>query len=437
MNEIKKIHLGRQPFTIAVDAHKLLRSYLEAIEQQVGPKSEVIKEVELRMAELLAERGITGEKVVLEDDVAFLKEQLGEPGDFKDEDHEAGKSEAEQPQKRLFRNTANGMIAGVCSGIAAYFGVDVTIVRLIFVAALLLGGAAIPIYIVLWLVMPEAKTPSDRLQMQGKAVTVDSLKELVDRADVKGAADRASKTVGPFFERLVRLLSSVAGLFIIVAAATLFVALTTVLVYLFFHRHDLVGQAIAFPVGSSETTLTIMSALTAGILSLLTLLIGVAMIRRKWLIPGWVTASLIGLVLVAGAVGTAVGPDAVYSVRDRYRAAEHTLIQSVKPFTSVQLKGHNVDYVYEQSDTYSVGTRYVGKNKPKKLKTSFSMDGLLTIDAGQIGNHFCNGICIARGEFYEVVIRAPKLDKVITDGGATTLYRIQPGEHFTTLDYDY
>ena len=57
MNEITKIHLGRQAFTISVDAYKALQTYLHDIKQQVGGKGkDVVDEVELRMAELLAVR---------------------------------------------------------------------------------------------------------------------------------------------------------------------------------------------------------------------------------------------------------------------------------------------------------------------------------------------------------------------------------------------
>ncbi|HEU4914545.1 MAG TPA: PspC domain-containing protein [Candidatus Saccharimonadales bacterium] len=325
MNEIKKIHLGRQPFTISVDAHRLLRVYLEAIEAQVGAKSEVLKEVETRMAELLLERGVSGEKVVLTEDVEFLKEQLGDPGDFKDDENQHGKPEApEPPQKRLYRDTDNAMVAGVCSGLAAYFGVDVTIVRLLFVLALLFGGAAIPVYLVLWLVVPEAKTPSERLQMRGKAVTVDSLKELVDRADVKGAADRASKAVGPLFERAAQIVLAVIGSIFVTVAVSLFVALTMAVTYLFFHRDDAIAQTVAFPVGSSEILFTAMAVLVIAILSLLMLCTGMSMINRKWSIPGWLTATLVGIMIAAGGVGSAVGPDTVYGVRDRYEASQRS-----------------------------------------------------------------------------------------------------------------
>jgi len=76
MNSVQSIHLGRQPFNISVEAHRSLKNYLAGIEKQIGD-SEVVGEVELRMSELLTERGISGEKVILPKDVDYLKQQLG------------------------------------------------------------------------------------------------------------------------------------------------------------------------------------------------------------------------------------------------------------------------------------------------------------------------------------------------------------------------
>ncbi|HSD56241.1 MAG TPA: PspC domain-containing protein [Candidatus Saccharimonadales bacterium] len=427
MNEIKQIHLGRQPFTISVDAHRELRAYLEAIERQAGSKSEVVKEVELRMAELLLERGLKGEKVVLPEDVAFLKEQLGEPRDFKDEssDDEPVPGSKDEAPKRLYRDTQNGMIAGVSSGIAAYFGIDPTIVRLIFIVALFAGGSAIPIYLILWLVTPEAKTPSDRLQMQGKAVTVDSLKEFVDRADVKGAADRAGRTVGPILEGVVQYIGGTIGAFLALIAVVLFMSLSAAVTYLFIHRNDAVAQLIPFPVGSNETLFTAMCAVVTVIIGLFLLLIGVAMMRRKWAVPGWVTASLIGVMLVTGAVGAAVGPDAVYSVRDRFEAAQRVDAKKVEAFDSVYLKGDNISYTLEKSDKYEVGVRYVGSNKPGMPQITL-VDGQLVIDAREL-RHDCSGLCISSGEFYELVIRAPKEVKITSEGDVSPVYDLDDG----------
>lgn len=216
MNEVIKIHLGRQAFTVSIAAQKELRSYLDAIEKQVGDK-EVVEEVELRMAELLAEHGIHGNKVVLPKDIDFLKKQLGSPKDFKDDEGEASLADTRSEGKKLFRDTENGMIAGVAAGLAAYLGLDVVLVRILLILGTLAWGMGLLVYVLLWLLVPEAKTTSERLQMAGKSVTLDSLKEVVERADVKGAAQRANGTVAPFINSVFRIILKITGVGFILA----------------------------------------------------------------------------------------------------------------------------------------------------------------------------------------------------------------------------
>lgn len=321
MNEIKKIHLGRQPFTISVEAHKALRDYLDAIKEAAGVKSEVVKEVELRMAELLVERGITGDKVILQEDVDFLKEQLGQPGDFKDE---AGEDDAKDTKesvasdhdapKRLYRDPQNGMLAGVSSGLAAYFGIDVTIVRLIFVVVTLLGGWGIAVYVILWLVTPPANTSSERLHMQGKAVTVDSIKELVDRADIPGAAERANQAAGPIMVSVAKVFSSVLG-FVFMSVATLgLFALAIATVYGVVNRGDMLSPA--YNIAGGDIVVAVCAFVVLALTFVFIALIGSAMMRFKWQVPGWVVALLIGTFFVASTVGTAMAPKTVDRIND-------------------------------------------------------------------------------------------------------------------------
>jgi len=436
MNEIKKIHLGRQPFTISVDAHKLLRDYLEAIEKRVGAKSEVLKEVEMRMAELLTERGINGEKVILEDDVKFLKDQLGSPSDFGDSEDEtpAGASEDADAPKRLYRDEDNAMLGGVAAGLANYFGMDVVIFRILFVVFAFTGGASIFIYILLWLVVPPAKTQSEKLQMRGKAVTVDSLKEMVDRADVKGAANRASKYIAPAAEKLTYAILAVIGSVLVTVAMVMLAGLVIASTYTFFHHGDLIAGAVAFPVGGRETAGVIAAAVVIGCLSLMILLGGLTMARRKSLAPGWVSVTLVTLFIAAGGVAAAVVPDTINGIRDRYHAAQKTSIQEVQPFKSVTIEGHDVPFVYERSDKYEVGVRYLGKNISTSVKSSVK-DGELTIHGDKFNGN-CEGFCLTPNGFSEIVIRAPKVDKVTYDDGNTTLYKMPSGVHINTMEYD-
>ena len=100
------------------------------------------------------------------------------------------------------RDTQQGVLGGVCSGLAAYFGIDVVLVRLIAVGLLFVSfGTAVLVYIVLWLVVPEAKTAADKLQMRGEPVTLDSLKnfsmgEIAGRDIVSNGSEIVRKCIG-------------------------------------------------------------------------------------------------------------------------------------------------------------------------------------------------------------------------------------------------
>src|ERR1039458_4177283 len=138
MNEVTKIHLGRQAFTISIDAQRELNKYLDEISKQVRDE-EVEQEIELRMAELLVERGVTDSKVVLPSDVKFLKTQLGNPKDFKEESDETPLTDREPKEsKRLFRDTDNALLAGVASGLSQYLGLDTLLVRILFIIFIVL-----------------------------------------------------------------------------------------------------------------------------------------------------------------------------------------------------------------------------------------------------------------------------------------------------------
>jgi hypothetical protein len=125
----------------------------------------------------------------------------------------------------------------------------------------------------------------------------------------------------------------------------------------------------------------------------------------------------------------------VYGVRDRYRAAQRTSLVRVEPFESVNITGGDIDviYEYEPSDTYQVGLRYLGKNEPAKLRYTIEQ-GVLKIDASNIKSHECNGLCMATGEFKEIVIRAPKLNKVLLKN-QIPLMPIAPYQHFNADGY--
>ena len=80
--------------------------------------------------------------------------------------------------KKLFRNPDDQVLGGVSSGIAAYSGLDATVIRILFVASVLFGGAGLVVYIVLWIITPPALTLTDKMQMKGEPVTLSNIESV-------------------------------------------------------------------------------------------------------------------------------------------------------------------------------------------------------------------------------------------------------------------
>ena len=190
MKEITRIHLAKTPFSVEVDAKKSLEKYLNLIQKNMHAEPEAMREIEARMVELLAERGVSKDGVIGHDDVLAVQKQMGEPRDFSDDASEAideieDKDIDDKPAKQLMRDPDNAIIGGVCAGVAAYFNINPLWVRLIaIISPFMTFGTAVLIYVVMWLSMPPARTASDKLRMRGEPVTLASLK--------KAAVDEAS-----------------------------------------------------------------------------------------------------------------------------------------------------------------------------------------------------------------------------------------------------
>ncbi len=189
MNKIFNINLGGYPFTIDEDAYKHLSQYLETIHNHFRASEgyeEITTDIESRMAELILEE--SGEKPIVtlrnvETAIAIMgtPEEFGaEPLDETEPVTKTGKSDY-KTGKRLFRNPDDEVIGGVCSGIAAYFGVhDPLWIRLLWVILTLSGGFGIPLYIILWIIVPQAESASDRLMMRGENINVSNIGKIIE-----------------------------------------------------------------------------------------------------------------------------------------------------------------------------------------------------------------------------------------------------------------
>lgn len=179
MKKTISINLGGMVFNIDDDAYTLLKDYLSRVEKHYAPEnssSEILEDIEARMAELFRERMSASKQVITKTDVEQVINILGYPEDFS---AEAGDEEYHRPRrsgtKRIYRDPDNRVLGGVCSGLGAYFNVDPLVFRIIFLVLFFGAGTGLILYIVLWIVIPEAKTTAQKLEMRGEPVNVSNI----------------------------------------------------------------------------------------------------------------------------------------------------------------------------------------------------------------------------------------------------------------------
>jgi phage shock protein PspC (stress-responsive transcriptional regulator) len=193
MKKTVTVNLNGRVFTVDEDAYQLLDKYLENIRiyfRREEGLSEIIADFEARIEELFSERVRLGYEVISIEQVEEVISRVGKPADFGDGEPESssraeenGKDEKQpfqQVKKTFFRNNDNKMLGGICSGVAAYFGWDVLIVRIIAIVLMFASSFMIvPVYLLAWVIVPAAKTASEKLQMQGMPITVENIGKTV------------------------------------------------------------------------------------------------------------------------------------------------------------------------------------------------------------------------------------------------------------------
>ena len=190
MNKTFNINLGGLPFVIDDDAYDFLTAYLRAIHKHFsgsGSYKEITSDIESRLAELLQER-LAARSIVVKDDISHVINTMGRPEDFGAEPMEeniggsstVGTKNEYRTGKKLFRDPENTVLGGVCSGVAAYFGVqDPLWVRLTFLLLVWTGFSPV-IYFILWIILPKAQTAGERLAMRGEPINVSNIAKTVE-----------------------------------------------------------------------------------------------------------------------------------------------------------------------------------------------------------------------------------------------------------------
>jgi phage shock protein PspC (stress-responsive transcriptional regulator) len=193
MKKTLTVNLNGRVFNIDEDAYQLLDSYIKNLRIYFRNEEggvEILADFEARIEELLSDRVRLGYNVINVEEVEKVITQMGRPGDFGgNEDNRNNADDAQKEadnehyihvKKKFYRNPNDKMFAGLCSGIAAYFDWNVAVVRIITAILIPITSVwIVPVYLIAWLVVPEARTAEQKLEMQGKPITVENIGKIV------------------------------------------------------------------------------------------------------------------------------------------------------------------------------------------------------------------------------------------------------------------
>lgn len=240
MNKTTSINLGGYFFHIDEDAFRKLSNYFDAVKRSLSPdgREEIINDIESRISELFTEKlGSTKQVIGLKevDDIITI---MGQPEDYKIED-ESPKNDFQSNYtstgsiKKLYRDKDNSFLGGVLLGLGHYLGVDPLWLRIIMVILFFGFGTGLVLYIILWILIPEAVTTSQKLEMKGEPINISNIEKKVKEGfneisekfsnldhdkmakNAKNGAERIGNTISEIVTSIFNVISKIIGVFIV------------------------------------------------------------------------------------------------------------------------------------------------------------------------------------------------------------------------------
>ncbi|NOU18183.1 MAG: PspC domain-containing protein [Bacteroidales bacterium] len=180
MKKTTTVSLSGSIFTLEEDAYNVLNGYLKRLEFHFSKeegKQEIISDIESRIAEHLRETIKTQNQAVDINDINRIIKIMGEPGEIEGEENMKNDYQNDyRSYRRLYRDTDDKIIGGVCAGMGHYWRVEPLLLRIIIILLTVFGVfPGLIIYIILWIVIPPALTNTQKLEMRGEPVTADNI----------------------------------------------------------------------------------------------------------------------------------------------------------------------------------------------------------------------------------------------------------------------
>ena len=261
MNKTISINLGGFFFHIDEDAYSKLTRYLDAVKRSLSPegRDEIIKDIESRIAELFQEKIKTEKQVIGSREVEDMIAIMGQPEDYKIDDEPTNNSYSGSKYnynysstKKLYRDKENSIIGGVLSGISQYIGIDPIWLRIFMAILLIFFGTGFFIYIILWIIIPEAKTTTQKLEMRGMPINITNIEKKVKEGiddisskindidtekvmyNVRNGSQKVGSTLEDFFTTIFKIIGKLLGGFIVLVTSTALIGLLIGTILLFF-----------------------------------------------------------------------------------------------------------------------------------------------------------------------------------------------------------
>ena len=213
MNKTVISNISGLIFHLNEDAYDKLNNYLQTIGsffKDSEGRAEIMADIEARIAEMFKSKITVANQVITIADVDEAIAVMGQPEEFLDGQEPPSKTvTGKQSARRIFRDPDERILGGVCSGLSTYFGINDPIwLRLIFVILFFMFGTGPLIYIILWIIIPVAKTASEKLEMKGEPVNVSNISKTIHEEfdGIKKKIDEFSSDAkniksGPFYDK--------------------------------------------------------------------------------------------------------------------------------------------------------------------------------------------------------------------------------------------
>lgn len=373
MNKTVNINIGGLFFHIDEDAYQKLTRYFEAIKRSLSNSSgqdEIMKDIEMRVAELLTEKQKSDKHVINTKDVDEVIVVMGQPEDYRiDEDADDKAPEPFYPytkSRKLYRDKDRGTIAGVCTGLGHYFGIDAVWVKILFLI-LAFTSFGIIAYFVLWIAMPKAITTSEKLEMTGEPVTISNIEKKVREEfdsvsnklknvdydkmgnEVKNGAERVAGGIGEVLMSIFKVFAKILGTIIVVFSSLALLGICVASIILIFSSSmpdNYILNHINTPIGL-ETPIWvqgILFLLAAGIPMFFFLLLGLKLLVTNLKSIGNIAKySLLAIWIIAVGILISLGINEATQIAFDGKEVKKEVI-NIAPTDTLQIKFKNNDF---------------------------------------------------------------------------------------------